>query len=91
MKSNKNKTIKAKVVLEIEIDKDIAKKYPNFIFNYEDEKDFLMNHISSLEHNTTLDECEVYRNLHPAFENPNYDYEFYDDGYKQIVKKIEFL
>lgn len=79
------------VTLEIIIDKDIAKKYPNFIFNYESKKDFLNNQISSLEHNTHIDECLVFINNHPAFGNPDYDYKFYDDGYKQIVKKVEFL
>jgi len=36
-----------------------------------------------------MDEQMVYKQLHPSFENP--DYEFYDDGYKQRVTKVEML
>lgn len=82
--------IKARVVIEIEID-DVLRKYPNFIFNYEDEKDFLIRKISELEYNTSLEECEVFKNLHPAFENPEYDYAENDFGYKQTVKKFEII
>jgi hypothetical protein len=85
----RTKPLIARVVLEINISEDIAKKYPNFIFNYEDEKDFLDNLISTFNHNISLEECEVHKNLHPNFEDPNY--EICDDGYKQIVKKIEFV
>ena len=83
--------MKAKITLEIEIGEDIINKYPNFYFNYNDKQDFMINLISSLEHNTRLEECEVYKNLHPAFAEPEYDYNMYDDGYKQIIKKVEFL
>lgn len=87
-KSKKKKIERCIVTLEIEIDKDIAKKYPNFIFNYENEKDFLINQIASLNHNISLDECMVYLNLHPHFEDP--EIEIFDDGYKQIVKNVIF-
>jgi hypothetical protein len=83
--------MRARVLIEVEIGDDIVKKYPNFLFNYEDNMDFMQNLISSLEHNTKLEECEVYKNLHPAFDNPEYDYDFFDDGYKKIVKKVKFL
>ncbi|MFY4796952.1 hypothetical protein ACOTVS_10535 [Aliarcobacter butzleri] len=88
--SLKKRPLKAVVTLEIEIDEDIVKKYPNFIFNYENERDFLINQISYLEHNSKIEECEVFKNLHPAFNNPNYNYDLYDDGYKQIVKNVVF-
>ncbi len=76
------------VTLEISTDKDIVKKYPNFIFNYQNEKDFLINQVANLNQYITLDECYVYLNLHPQHDNP--DYEIEDFGYKQIVKKVEF-
>jgi hypothetical protein len=81
--------MKAVVTLEIEIKDDIEKLYSNFIFNYNDKEDFLINQIASLNHNISIDEQIVYKNLHPSFENP--DYEFYDDGYKQTVTKVEIL
>ncbi len=84
------KPLKAIVTLEIEIN-DVETKYPNFMFNYENKKDFLTNLISSFEHNTKLEECEVYKNLHPAFRQKNYDYSYNDTGYKQLVKKVEIL
>ena len=87
--NKKIKPLTARVTLEIKISEDIARKYPNFIFNYEDEQDFLDDLISTFNHNISLEECEVHKNLHPQFEDPNY--EMYDDGYKQIVKKIEFV
>lgn len=87
--SKKSSTVKCRVILDIEISKDIEKKYPNFMWNYSSKTDFLNNCVSWLNHNISLDECLVYKNLHPHFENPNY--EMYDDGYKQTVKKIEFL
>lgn len=74
--------------MEISTDKDIVKKYPNFIFNYKNEKDFLISQVANLNQFITLDECEVYRNLHPQFEDP--DFEIEDFGYKHIVKKVEF-
>jgi len=82
-------TMKAVVTLEIEIKDDIEKLYNNFIFNYDSKKDFLINQIASLNHNISIDEQMVYKNLHPSFENPNY--KFYDDGYKQTVTKVEIL
>ena len=81
--------MKAVVTLEIEIKDNIADLYSNFIFNYNDKEDFLRNQIASLNHNISIDEQMVYKNLHSSFENP--DYEFYDDGYKQIVTKVEIL
>ena len=83
------KTLKAKVILEIEIGEDIIKKYPNFSINYANNEDFLVNLVSSFEHNSKLDECEVFINLHPAFGDVNYDYNIYDDGYKVIVKDVK--
>jgi len=79
--------MKAVITLEIEIKDDIEKLYSNFIFNYNDKEDFLINQIASLNHNISIDEQMVYKNLHPSFENP--DYEFYDDGYKQIVTNVK--
>jgi len=79
--------MKAVVTLEIEIKDDIEKLYSNFIFNYNDKEDFLINQIASLNHNITIEEQIVYRNLHPSFENPNY--KFYDDGYKQTVTSVK--
>ena len=79
--------MKAVVTLEIEIKEDIEKLYSNFIFNYTDKKDFLINQIASLNHNISIDEQIVYKNYHPSFENP--DYEFYDDGYKQKVISVK--
>lgn len=90
-KNINKKSLKARVVIEIEINENIAELYNNFSINYEDGHDFLINQISYLEHNTSFDECEVFKNLHPAFGNPDYDYDLYDDGYKQIVKKVEFF
>ena len=81
--------MKAIVTLEIEIKDNIADLYSNFIFNYDDKEDFLINQIASLNHNISIDEQIVYKNLHPSFENP--DYKFYDDGYKQTVTKVEML
>ena len=81
--------MKAVVTLEIETKEDIEKLYSNFIFNYIDKKDFLINQIASLNHNISIGEQIVYKNLHPSFESP--DYKFYDDGYKQIVTKVEIL
>jgi len=81
--------MKVIVTLEIEIKDNIEKLYSNFIFNYNDKKDFLINQIASLNHNISIDEQMVYKNLHPSFEHPNY--KFYDDGYKQIVTKVEIL
>ena len=81
--------MKAIVTLEIEIKDDIEKLYSNFIFNYIDKEDFLINQIASLNHNISIDEQMVYKEYHPSFENP--DYEFYDDGYKQTVTKVEIL
>jgi hypothetical protein len=81
--------MKAVVTLEIEIKDNIADLYSNFIFNYNDKEDFLRNQIASLNHNISIDEQMVYKDYHPSFENP--DYEFYDDGYKQIVTKVEIL
>ena len=81
--------MKAKVILEIEIKDNIEKLYSNFIFNYADKRDFLINQIASLNYNISIDEQLVYKNLHPSFENP--DYKFYDDGYKQTVTKVEIL
>jgi len=81
--------MKAVVTLEIEIKDDIEKLYSSFIFNYNDKKDFLINQIASLNHNISIDEQMVYKNLHHSFENP--DYKFYDDGYKQTVTKVEIL
>jgi len=78
--------MKATIIVEIEIKDDIEDLYPNFIFNYENKKDFLIKQIESLNHNITLDEQVVYKNLHPHFEDP--DYEIYDDGYKQVVQKV---
>jgi hypothetical protein len=80
--------MKATVTLEIEIKDNIADLYSNFIFNYVDKKDFLINQIASLNHNISIDEQIVYKNYHPSFENP--DYKFYDDGYKQMVTKVVF-
>lgn len=82
-------TNRCMVTLEIRTNKDIVKKYPNFIFNYKNEKDFLISQVANLNQFITLDECEVYRNLHSQFEDP--DFEIEDFGYKQIVKKVEFL
>jgi len=79
--------MKAVITLEIEIKDDIEKLYSNFIFNYNDKEDFLINQIASLNHNISIDEQMVYKNLYPSFENP--DYEFYDDGYKQIVTNVK--
>jgi len=79
--------MKAIVTLEIEIQDNIESLYPNFIFNYESKQDFLISQIASLNHNITLDEQVVYKNHHPNFDNP--EYVMYDDGYKQIVKKVE--
>ena len=42
--------MKATVTLEIEIDEHIEKLYRNFVFNYDDKKDFLINTIESLNH-----------------------------------------
>jgi hypothetical protein len=81
--------MKATVTLEIEIKDNIADLYSNFIFNYNDKEDFLRNQIASLNHNISIDEQMVYKDYHPSFENP--DYKFYDDGYKQIVTKVEIL
>ena len=81
--------MKAVVTLEIEIKDNIADLYSNFIFNYNDKEDFLRNQIASLNHNISIDEQMVYKDYHPSFENP--DYKFYDDGYKQIVTKVEIL
>ena len=81
--------MKAVITLEIEIKDDIEKLYNNFIFNYDSKKDFLINQIASLNHNISIDEQMVYKNLHPSFENPNY--KFFDDGYKQTVTKVEIL
>ena len=81
--------MKAVVTLEIEIKDNIADLYSNFIFNYNDKEDFLRNQIASLNHNISIDEQMVYKNLHPSFDNP--DYEIFDDGYKQIVTKVEIL
>ena len=79
--------MKAVVTLEIEIKEDIEKLYSNFIFNYNDKKDFLINQIASLNHNISIDEQMVYKNYHPSFEN--FDYKFYDDGYKQTVTSVK--
>jgi len=79
--------MKAIVTLEIETKDDIAHLYPNFIFNYNDKRDFLIQQIASLNHNISLDEQIVYKNYHPNFENN--DYKIYDDGYKQTVTKID--
>lgn len=81
--------MKAIVILEIEIKDTIEKLYNNFIFNYEDKKEFLIHQINSLNHNISMDEQMVYKHLHPSFENP--DYKFYDDGYTQTVTKVEIL
>lgn len=87
--NNKKKIVdRCIVTLEIIVDKDIAKKYPNFIFNYENEKDFLINQVANLNQYITLEECNVFLNLHPQHDNP--DYEIEDFGYKQIVKKVQF-
>lgn len=79
--------MKAKVVLEIEVKDNVEDLYPNFIFNYNDKEDFLINQIASLNHNISLEEQEVFKNHHPNFDDP--EYEMFDDGYKQIVKKVE--
>jgi len=79
--------MKAKITLEIEVKDDIIDLYPNFIFNYNDKQDFLINQIASLNHNISLEEQKVHKSYHPNFDNP--EYEMYDDGYKQIVKKVE--
>jgi len=51
-----------------DVDEDnIEKLYSNFIFNYNDKEDFLRNQISSLNHNISIDEQKVYKNLHPSF------------------------
>ena len=81
--------MKAVVILEIEIKENIEKLYSNFIFNYNNKEDFLRNQIASLNHNISIDEQIVYKDYHPNFENP--DYEIFDDGYKQIVTKVEIL
>ena len=81
--------MKAIVTLEIEIKDNIADLYSNFIFNYIDKKDFLVNQIACLNHNISMNEQIVYKNLHPSFKNP--EYKFYDDGYKQTVTKVEML
>jgi len=75
--------------LGIIIKDNIEKLYSNFIFNYNDKKDFLINQIASLNHNISIDEQMGYKNLHPSFENLNY--KFYDDEYKQIVTTVEIL
>lgn len=79
--------MKVIVTLEIEIKDNIAQLYPNFIFNYEDKSDFLINQIATLNHNITLEEQIVYKNYHPNFDNPHY--EIYDDGHKQKVLRVE--
>ena len=79
--------MKATVTLEIEVKDNIEELYPNFIFNYSDKQDFLIHQIATLNHNISLAEQKVYKNLHPNFDNP--DYEIFDDGYKQTVTKIE--
>jgi len=81
--------MKAIVTLEIEIKNNIAELYNNFIFNYDSKEEFLINQIDCLNHNISMDEQVVYKHLHSSFENP--DYEFYDDGYKQRVTKVEML
>ena len=43
--------MKAIVTLEIEVKDNIANLYPNFIFNYDDKQEFLLNLIASLNHN----------------------------------------
>ena len=58
--------MKAVITLEIEIKDDIEKLYNNFIFNYDSKKDFLINQIASLNHNISIDEQMVYKNLHPS-------------------------
>lgn len=88
-KNKKKKIDRCVVTLEIFIDKDIAKKYPNFILNYENEKHFLISQVANLNQYITIDECKVFLNLHPQFENP--DFEIEDFGFKQIVKKVDFL
>jgi hypothetical protein len=79
--------LKMKIELEIEIRDDIAEKYHGFWLNYEDERDFAQTIISSMEHNTTLDECEVWKNLHPQFENKNYVP--FDDGYQIKITSVK--
>ena len=41
----------ATVTLEIEVKDNIANLYPNFIFNYDNEQEFLFDLIASLNHN----------------------------------------
>lgn len=88
--SKLQKPLKAIVTIEFEIN-DVETKYPNFMFNYRNKKDFLENFIASLEHNTKFEECLVFKTKHRAYKKKNFDYDFYDDGYKQKVLNVEIL
>ncbi|WP_152633264.1 hypothetical protein [Aliarcobacter butzleri] len=79
--------VRALVTLEIEIDEDISKKYPNFIWNYKNKEDFIRKQISILEHNIKLEDS-VLSAEHPAYKE-EYDYDFFDDGYKQTIKSFK--
>ena len=61
------KTIKKYIVLEIEVDRDIDTKYPNFIFNYRSPEEFMANEIGCLNKNIPLEEVICYKNYSPFF------------------------
>ena len=61
--------MKVIVTLEIEIKDNIKALYPNFIYNYENKKDFLEQQIASLNHNLQLEEQLLFQHHHINYDN----------------------
>jgi len=64
--------MKAIVTIELEVDNDIDKKYPNFIYNYDSVKDFLLREIASYNEKLKFEDVNVLINYHSSCDDPSY-------------------
>lgn len=84
----KKDSIIAYALIGFEVDKDISKKYPNFVFNYNSSMEFLLNEVGSMNNKLRFDDVciDELKPYHFGYDDDSFTPD--DEGYRTKVIKF---